>query len=235
MLSLVGTHVILFHHRRLLYPSERSTERSEEQQATPREGLAAVEKKCLAVAAKTSKPLLILLVVIGQALLIAGSIVNIYQVTNTDNRGVTLKKDYSLISVGLEVPESTLDENDVGIRWIQAMYFALALALPIWNAVLWVSLYVCPMTVQRQRSLFFLSEITFSWSSIEVFVVSAVFAVLQLPTFGNGLIDAGCDQCYVVGSSIKPEFAILAIGCVWNVIVCIVLYRRAHCALYEWT
>merc|ERR1712137_184180 len=129
---------------------------------------------------------------------------------------------------GQGVPSATLDSKDVGVRWIQAMYFFLAVALPVWNTVLFGILYLYPLGNKWQERIFLLTEITFSWGCVEVLTLSVIFSVLQMPKFGNGLIDAGCAECYEVDSRILPQFAIICVSTVVNLSTNVWLYRKAH-------
>jgi hypothetical protein len=88
------------------------------------------------------------------------------------------------------------------------------------------------MTAQWHKRVFLLAAITFSWSSIEVLMFCILFSVLQIPGFGNGLIESGCEYCYQVGSSIFPKFAVLAVASALHVAVSLWLYRQAHAVLF---
>lgn len=218
VLSLTGTHLILFLHRKVLYgKSEKASEEV---------------KKSLSEVTKTSPLLVLVLVVSTLGLYVAGCFVDIYYVSS--ERADILEKDYfSIVSVGLDFPESSYAENNAGPVWIQAMYFFLGLAMPIWTNVLSCALFLVPMKPSMQRICFFLSEMAFAWSATGALTLSALTSVLQIPKFGNGLIDSGCSQCYVVSSKMLPEFAIVAVGAISNVGILFGLYLRAKKQLYH--
>merc|ERR1711865_880722 len=56
-------------------------------------------------------------------------------------------------------------------------------------AVLWVT----PLSLPNQHRLFVLTEILNAWSALEVFVVSVIVALLELPTFAQFIIGDMCD------------------------------------------
>jgi hypothetical protein len=81
--------------------------------------------------------------------------------------------------------------------------------------------------------VFVMAEIAFAWSCAEVLLISTIFAVLQMPSFGDGLIDADCSACFLVDTEILSQFAFLGVGTVLNVLLNVWLYRKAHYALYK--
>jgi hypothetical protein len=229
ILSLLGTHTVLYFHRLVQYdkPGEavkESTDGTEEQPSGQETEVLAKKMNC-------SIALIAAALVTSFALHIAGCVLETYEVIEMRPTSTTYKA-YSVVSVGLGVPDSTLTPNGFGTRWVQAMFLFLAVALPLWNTVLFAALYLYPMTKTLRERLFVLTEITFSWACIEVMMISAVFSVLQIPSFGNGLIDAGCDQCFEVGSKVLPTFSVLAISAGFQVGLNFFLYRKAHGAVY---
>jgi len=78
-----------------------------------------------------------------------------------------------------------------------------------------------------------MAEIAFAWSCAEVLLLSTIFAVLQMPIFGDGLVENDCTACFIITTRILPEFAILCVGTVLNVTVNVWLYRKAHSVIYH--
>ena len=72
-------------------------------------------------------------------------------------------------------------------------------------------------------------------SCAEVLLLSTIFAVLQMPIFGDKLVDSDCTACFLITTRILPEFALLCIGTVLNVAVNVWLYRKAHSIIYHQT
>jgi hypothetical protein len=230
MLSLLGTQVMLYRHRLVIYDEAGAACGPDDEEVVLQEE-PTPDKQPLVATAKVRKLVMLLLLVSTLALVVVGCVIDIFEVTNSQ-AGETASILYSVLLVGSRVPSASLEPNNVGIRWIQAMYYFLGFALPLWSLVLFAILYLWPMTAQWHKRVFLLAEITFSWSSIEVLMICIIFSVLQIPGFGNGLIGSGCEYCYQVGSSIFPEFAVLAVASALHVAVSIWLYRQAHAALY---
>jgi hypothetical protein len=229
ILSLLGTHTVLYFHRIVQYhePGEtpkESTDGTEEQPFGQ-------ETEVLAKKMNLSIPLIATALVSSFALHIAGCVLETYEKIEMRPTS-TVSRAYSVVSVGLGVPGSTLTPNGFGTRWVQAMFLFLAVALPLWNTLLFAALYLYPLTKTMRERLFVLTEITFSWACIEVLLISAAFSVVQIPSFGNGLIDAGCEQCFQVGSRLLPTFSVFAISAVFQIGLNFFLYRKAHGAVY---
>jgi hypothetical protein len=157
---------------------------------------------------------------------------NIYEVTSTQGN-LGFAEDYSVVSVGTTLPESVLDPSDFGSRWIQAMWFFLCVVMPLWCTLLFGVLFLYPLSRQWMERVFVMAEIAFAWSCAEVLLISTIFAVSQMPSFGDGLIDADCTACFVVDTEILPQFAFLGVGTILNVLLNVWLYRKAHYALYK--
>jgi len=254
MMSLMGTQAILYHHRQVQYHGESMIEISEEiqqqeqtlhvgeedqqqeqtlqlkvaeggqhQEQTPHD-----QKVTLASQTKTSVPLTVFLLISCFVLHFVACAVDIYEVSNT-RKGVTVAVPYSVFSIGEKIASTgASDDSELGMRWIQFMFFLFTVALPPWNTILFAILFMFPMAPARMEKAFFLSEITFSWAAVEVFTLSVIFSILQIPKFGNGLVDNGCTQCYQVDSRLLSGFAILCVSTALNVSVNIWLFFRAH-------
>ncbi len=70
-------------------------------------------------------------------------------------------------------------------------------------------------------------------SCAEVLFVSTIFAVQQMPVFGDGLVESNCTACFLVDTMILPEFSVLCIGTILNVGVNVWLYRKTHGILFS--
>jgi hypothetical protein len=98
---------------------------------------------------------------------------------------------------------------------------------------LFIALLWLPVSKAVLERLFFASEVVFAWSGSEVYVLSTVMAVAQLPTFGNGLINSGCSVCFVVTSQMFPELAIMAVGAVVNMCAFFWCFLLVHPVIYH--
>mmetsp|Transcript_9007 Transcript_9007/g.26768 ORF Transcript_9007/g.26768 Transcript_9007/m.26768 type:complete len:454 (+) Transcript_9007:184-1545(+) len=164
---------------------------------------------------------------------LAGVLTETFEVTST--RGdVSVSTSYSIASIGMAIPEAYIDSGHTGTRFIQVMWFFLGIAMPLWCSVLFVILYAVPsLSKERMKYIFTMAEVTFAWSCAEVLLLSTIFAVLQMPIFGAGLVENNCTTCFVITTQILPQFSLLCIGTCMNVAVNVWLYRKTHSILYQ--
>ena len=224
MLSLLSSHYLLYRHRKVHY-HDLITAKSEPE-SEPKKGM-----KARGNLSNTFMLVAMFAVVVSLVFYIVGCVVDTFQVSNTRGEN-TFSHDYSIVSVGHAIPASQLDPNNAGTRFIQFMWFFLCVAMPMWCSLLFGILFVYPFSKVWLERVFFLGEIAFAWSCAEVLLVSTIFAVLQMPTFGDGLIQADCTACFIVTTAILPHFAFLCIGSVLSVTINVWLYRKAHSIVY---
>jgi len=123
--------------------------------------------------------------------------------------GTSASQPYSLMTLGVALPDSASNPDGFGVRWIQASYFAFALAMPFAFMLVNLILWLVPMTIKLQRQIFVLSEVLYAWSAIDVFIISVIAALLELSTFAQFIIGGRCDLINDVLASIGqvyPDF-----------------------------
>jgi hypothetical protein len=235
IISLMISQTILYLHRRIQNHPVNNDDTNEneitdgaQEQIVSEPQQPHDEAKCT-VAAQTgvSIPFLVVLLVSCLVMHFVGCSVDIYEVNNTRG-GIVLVDKYSVFSVGMEIPSTSLEPNDSGFHFIQFVYFLIAAALPALNIILYGILYLYPMVQSVKEKMFFLTEISFSWAAVEVLVLAVLFSILQIPKFGNGLIQSGCKECYRVDSALYGEFAIICVSSAMNVCANVYLFLRAH-------
>mmetsp|Transcript_1338 Transcript_1338/g.1866 ORF Transcript_1338/g.1866 Transcript_1338/m.1866 type:complete len:479 (-) Transcript_1338:119-1555(-) len=236
--SLVVTHTILYRHRQVLYSKDyaldvRAVEGDEETSAKNEADVNFSAKAPLFQKTGRSPVLIALLLVTTFVLLLVGSLVTSFTFTYQRGESYYEERDFSIANIGLYVADTALDANTFGIRFLQIIYFILAIVTPLENIVVFLVLYFVPMNGRLQRHVFFLSEITFAWSTAEVMMISAIFSTKQIPNFGNAIVDTGCETCYVVGAILRHPFWVYFAGAVLNLVVTFWLFRGAHCCLYD--
>jgi hypothetical protein len=170
---------------------------------------------------------------LAMGLYLTGTLVRSFEITNTRGSS-SFATQYSIVSLGQSLLESNLDPSDAaGTRFIQAMWFFLGVAMPLWCCFLLSVLFLAPLGARWTGRIFVMAEVASAWSCAEVLVLSTVFAVLQMPTIGEGLIEADCLACFVVTTRFLPGFAYLCVAAVLLVGLTAVLHRRAHFYLYK--
>jgi hypothetical protein len=197
-MSMLVTQLILYRHRRVQYhPVKEGNAEMEtielEEPVEPEHSPEGV-KVTIAAQTGTSVPLLIFVLASCIALHFTGSSLDYYEVSSS--RGdVTVVNTYNSFSIGMGIPATAEDPSDIGIRFLQIMYFLFTVVVTPWNSILVGILYLFPMVQSVKEKVFFLTEITFAWSALEVFLSSVIFSILQIPMFGNGLVKSGCTEC----------------------------------------
>lgn len=233
ILSLLSTHIILHYHRKVHYHKEGTEEAANTPVDNDEDNGA--EKCGMKDLGNLSTSFIVLAVgslVFSFIFYLVGVLTESFEVTNT--RGEESEStSYSIASIGMEIPEAYVDTSHAGTRFIQFMWFLLGVAAPLLCSVLFIILYAAPkLSKKSMEYIFNMAEISFAWSCAEVLLLSTIFAVLQMPIFGDGLIESDCAQCFVVSTKILPEFSLLCIGTVLNVGVNVWLYRKAHRIIY---
>ena len=110
--------------------------------------------------------------------------------------------------------------------------FFHGVAAPLATNILLGLLLWIPLERNQLQRLFFCAESSFAWSGAEVFVLSTIFAVLEIPTFGEGLIDSGCRTCYVVDSMLLAELAVTGVGTIASMGAAMWLHQVSRSKVY---
>lgn len=120
MLSLLGTQVVLYCHRCLIYNDGDAVCRTDDEEVVQEEPTLGTQP--LVATARVRMIVMLLLLASTLALVIVGCVINVFEVIDSQ-AGVTVPTVYSVLSVGSRVPSASLEPNSIGVRWIQAMYF----------------------------------------------------------------------------------------------------------------
>jgi hypothetical protein len=169
----------------------------------------------------------------GFVLYLAGCIVITFTVSNYSRGSLVDSSLYSVMNLGGMLTESAVNGHLGMYVWLQIIWYLLGVALPLASSALFLLLLWAPLPRAQLEHLYFVAEVVFAWSSAEVFVLSTIFAVAQIPKFGNGLISAGCTVCFVVQSELLPELAIITVGAVLHVVAGCWCFGVVHKILYR--
>lgn len=247
MLGLIGTHTILYHHRQFLYHNSNSNNGNSKEEDPPKAPQSQPSDQQSNVDSTAQQQAehwtnltvkerfgIIAGLWMGLILYIVGCALPIFEVSRQRGDIETTYVDFSILTVGADYMDLT-KEADAGDRWLQIVWFMLTFVLPILATFfLCAVLLLSNATTRRRREQwFFASEIVYCWSCAEVTVLSTLFAVLQIPQVGTGLVDSGCHVCYVFGSTLLMQaFIPLALGALMQVVFALWMFRRVHPALY---
>jgi hypothetical protein len=169
----------------------------------------------------------------GFALYLAGCLVYIFSITNSSRGAVVDSSLYSVANLGVKLPESAVAGHLGMYVWLAIVWYLLGVALPLLSSLLFLAVLWAPLSRTALERLLFAAEVVFAWSCSEVFVISTIAAVAQIPKFGNGLISAGCTVCFVVGSQVLPELSALAVGALLQVVASCWCFAAARGVVYR--
>ena len=154
--------------------------------------------------------------------------------------------EFSIVSMGTDYVGLT-KESSGGDRWIQIMWFFLTMVMPLISTLLLCCVLLIPVkqsqmtgageydgVLRRLRQLYLAAEFTYCWSCMEVIVLATLFAVQEIPKVGSGMVDSGCNVCFVIGSKLLlPAFLPLLLGALIHFVATIRLFGKIHPALYS--
>lgn len=163
-------------------------------------------------------------------------------------------RTYSVVSLGLAIPDGNPSPNSFGIRWIQLAYFVfVVLAVVMYHALLLV-LWCAPLSKTWQRKILIATQALDAVSSLDVFVVSIVASVAQIQQFASFIVGSRCDaidaivartplaaripgspKCFDLETHLLPGFWILALAAVISSITGRVMISRCSSALIDAT
>lgn len=176
---------------------------------------------------------ILFLLVAATALLIAGIIVPVYRVSSAQGTAEQESVLFSIVQLGRELPFSSEDGSEGRMTWLAIVWFALSVAFPLLCIVLCGMLLYIPLCRRKLERLLFVSKVSFAWSGAEVFCLSTIFAISQVPKFGNGLIKSGCVSCYVVDAQLLPELGVLVAAAVTYMVASLWVFRLAHARVFQ--
>jgi len=141
---------------------------------------------------KTGRGIVFLVIVGTFCMIFAGSVLHVYSFQFEGAAGLLGQRSFSLYSTATAI-SNTGETVDFGTRLIQITFILFGMIIPLMHMASLVILWVTPMSLPSQQRFFVLTEILNAWSALEVFVVSVIVALLELPTFAQFIIGDMCD------------------------------------------
>ncbi len=102
-------------------------------------------------------------------------------------------REYSVLDLGLSIPESYEFPNNFTIRFTQVIYFLTIFVLPITHLIVVIFLWSIPFSRKTQKLIYSISEILNAWSCLDVFVISIIAAVVEIGQFTQFIVGDKCD------------------------------------------
>lgn len=133
----------------------------------------------------------VLLVILGTfGLILLGCTINVYSFEFEGLTSFLAPRSFSLYTTATEISKY---DKSFGIRCIQLTFILFGMIVPLMHMISLAVLWIAPLSLRTQHKLFVTTEILNAWSALEVFVVSVVCALLELPTFAQFIIGGKCD------------------------------------------
>ncbi|KAH3761596.1 Paraquat-inducible protein A [Pelomyxa schiedti] len=197
VLSLCLSHLILALHR---YCEDQALTRTEEapnyicalfSAASPKAGIA-------------TKVLLIigmeLLLLTSVAFLLLGISVHSFSFEFAgaagwllDEIGIPTSQNYSIMSLALSLPDSSLNPNDFSVRLLQCVFLTSSVMLPILHMLTLAVMWVVPMRAKMHTAFYIFCEVLNAWGGIEVFVLALFASLLEVGQFVAFIVGGHCD------------------------------------------
>eukprot|EP01039_Chlorochromonas_danica_P003589 gene3589-3930_t len=150
---------------------------------------------------KYGKLLISIMIIITMATVILGTILTTVGFEFKGLTGLLLrddaKTDYSFATIGEDIPEHSGIPDQFAIRWMQACYFLFGMGMPLALLSVLSVLWFVPLTLDRQRQLFVLSEVLNAWSALDVYCVAIAASILEIRQFASFIIGDTCDKINV--------------------------------------
>jgi len=98
------------------------------------------------------------------------------------------------------------------IRAVQALFYIIAIGFPVIHIIFLAALWVVPLSIFLQGLAFAGTEILAAWSSLEVFLISFVVLLPQLPVV-TGLLTMNAQACNGLNGNIAGTAAATPAQC----------------------
>lgn len=112
--------------------------------------------------------------------------------------GFLLKDDaiteYSFVSIGAKVPQASGTPNDPMVFFIEVVYLAFGMIMPLLFLVASMILWYAPLSHSKWASrMLVVTEVLNAWSALDVFIVSIAAALLEIQQFASFIVGENCD------------------------------------------
>jgi hypothetical protein len=102
-------------------------------------------------------------------------------------------REYSVLNLGLKMPDAYEIPNSFSIRFTQLIYFLTIMIFPICHLLTVIILWLVPLSRKIQKFIYTICEILNAWSCIDVFVISIIAAIVEISQFTAFIVGDKCD------------------------------------------
>jgi len=130
---------------------------------------------------------------------------------------------FSLVDLGLQMTRGR--QGDVGLHLVQAIFFVFSLAIPIALLLLFLVLWLLPLSHSSQNTLMEVCQAMDAWAAFDVFAVAVTVSHFEFGLFSTFLmhynnLQQGCrlvtgylrTECFHMECSLTPGFGLLAVA-----------------------
>lgn len=103
------------------------------------------------------------------------------------------KKAYSVIDLGIGIPDAAEFPNSFGVRITQVIFFIVTVVVPYIHMIALFFLLFLPMTKKVLLHFYYVCETLYAWSCIDVFIISILATVLEIGQLTQFLVADKCD------------------------------------------
>ena len=106
---------------------------------------------------------------------------------------ISSHRDYSVIELAFNIPESYENPNDAVIRFTQVIYLLTVFIMPIALLINLFFLWLVPLPRKFQKFFYATAEIFNAWSCLDVFVLAVIAAIIEIGQFTEFIVGDKCD------------------------------------------
>ena len=195
IISLYLSHIITFLHRSLdEHPDQNKGEKAESYTAL----ISFSENKYLDK--RLFRTLISFLLFLTLGLVLVGSNITSFTFYFHGLAGYALDlfniaphRDYSVLELGFQVPESAENPTNGIIIFTQIIFFLTVFIMPVSMLLTLMFLWFVPLPRKAQKIFYSITEILNAWSCLDVFVLSIIAAITEIGTFTEFIVGDKCD------------------------------------------
>ena len=210
-ISLILSHIMIHLHRSLdEHPDQNKGEKAECYKSI----MSFAKVRC--VGNIPFRIFISLMIFLTLGLVISGSIIKCISFDFDGLAGYALDlfnipphREFSIIELGISLPNAYENPNDPVIIFAQVVYFLTVLAIPLAFLIILIILWFIPMKRKVQKIFYDIAEILNAWSCIDVLVIAIIAILADIGKFTKFIAR---DKCKDIEPIIETYFKNLLNG-----------------------
>ena len=189
MVSLLLSHIVVFIHNHIL--ADKSDDYGRE----------AKKFKPLMMYCKHwwSRIAVLVAIIVSFALVIIGLLIRSFAFDFYGLAGWALgilgqdtHRNFSLMDLGVDLPDSSRDPNAFNTIFVQSIYFLTVVIMPILHHIFLLIYWLIPLNRKAQYVIHSICDIMYAWACMDVFIISVIAAVVELSQFAGFMVEPMC-------------------------------------------